>query len=343
MKKLLTALLTFSFIVMMTNVVSASADDYKYTIKEDDTVRIDEWRGEYYDRNIEIPSEIEGKKVTEIGASAFELSGLTSVVIPESVEKIGDFAFAKNRLKSIEIPFSVEKVNYSAFSKNSLAEVIVRGETRFHQSAFDDQSTDQVVIQSNFDSIKESTLAENDSLKLTHIKGSYAGREVIRGIVYTAYESGVYIDDYIGNETDIEIPAEIEGIKVISIEGSAFKNSNLTSVKIPSTVQSIRHMAFANNHLKYVEIPSSVEYVGEKAFENNELKRVKVHSLKTEFDEGVFDKNKELEEVEYDDYEPFFDLVDQKDNATTYLAIAAFIVSLVLLSVNLNNKSSTKE
>lgn len=66
---------------------------------------------------IEIPSEIEGLPVTEIGKNAFKYTEtLKQVTIPDSVTTIGDFAFDTSGITSIVIPEGVTAIGEWAFS-----------------------------------------------------------------------------------------------------------------------------------------------------------------------------------------------------------------------------------
>ena len=78
------------------------------------------------DKDIEIPSEKNGLKLTKIGSSAFYNNGLTSVTIPDSVMMIGWGAFNNNKLTSIIIPKSVKNIEYNAFSNNKITSVIIK-------------------------------------------------------------------------------------------------------------------------------------------------------------------------------------------------------------------------
>ncbi|NFB18517.1 cell wall-binding repeat-containing protein [Clostridium botulinum] len=99
------------------------------------------------------------------------------------------------------------------------------------------------------------------------------------------------ITKYIGNETDIVIPEAIKGEKVTAIEDSAFKNKNLTSVKIPKTVESIGMQAFAKNSLTSIELPESLKYMGNIAFMGNKLTSVRIPKNLTIIPTGAFSKN----------------------------------------------------
>ncbi|WP_154695048.1 leucine-rich repeat protein, partial [Clostridium botulinum] len=99
------------------------------------------------------------------------------------------------------------------------------------------------------------------------------------------------ITKYIGNEIDIVIPETIRGEKVTAIEDSAFKNKNLTSVKIPKTVESIGMQAFAKNNLTSIELPESLKYMGNIAFMGNKLTSVRIPKNLTIIPTGAFSKN----------------------------------------------------
>ena len=57
------------------------------------------------------------------------------------------------------------------------------------------------------------------------------------------------IEEYIGTENEIEIPSEIDGVAVSSIDGSAFSNiykySSIRSITIPDSVTNIESTAFS--------------------------------------------------------------------------------------------------
>ena len=84
---------------------------------------------------------------------------------------------------------------------------------------------------------------------------------------YKEIEGGIEITDY--NEeggTDVIIPGEIDGKKVVAIADFAFQDNQLTSVTIPDSVTSIGKVAFYKNQLTSVTIPDSVTSIGDSAF-----------------------------------------------------------------------------
>jgi hypothetical protein len=70
---------------------------------------------------------------------------------------------------------------------------------------------------------------------------------------------------------DLDIPAIINGVNVISIDGSAFYGKQLTSVTVPDSVSMIGDYAFYNNPLESVSIPEGVPYIGRYTFSHPDV------------------------------------------------------------------------
>lgn len=78
------------------------------------------------DANVEIPAEMGGAPVTEIGFYCFEAKySLVSVTLPETIKTIGEFAFSDcDSLTSINIPDGVTEIQRGAFAAcTSLSEM----------------------------------------------------------------------------------------------------------------------------------------------------------------------------------------------------------------------------
>mgnify|MGYP003498906883 CR=1 FL=1 len=120
MKKILLLLLIFFAQNLFAQKVF-TYDDFRYTIKRNNTITITGYNG--YSSSVNIPSVIEGKPVTTIRDEAFfHCDSLTSITIPNSVTTIGNYAFYScESLTSITIPDSVISIGNYAFSDcNSL-------------------------------------------------------------------------------------------------------------------------------------------------------------------------------------------------------------------------------
>ncbi len=78
-------------------------------------VRICDYTGE--DSRVEIPGEIDGLPVREIGAYAFSSKGITHLTLPETVEKIGRYAFYNSgQLAQVSFYSSIEDLGAGAFT-----------------------------------------------------------------------------------------------------------------------------------------------------------------------------------------------------------------------------------
>ena len=116
--------------------------NFEYLLINDGTeIEITGYNGS--DTKLEIPSEIDGKKVTNIGSSAFQgCSGLTGdLVIPESVTSIGAWAFkgCSGFTGNLVIPegvTSIERFTFSGCSGFTGNLVIPEGVTSIESSVF---------------------------------------------------------------------------------------------------------------------------------------------------------------------------------------------------------------
>ncbi len=100
--------------------------DFSYMLLDDGTAMITDCS---YDRTVSqlfIPSEIDGKRVTAIGDSAFELmTWLISVDIPEGVTYIGSSSFAFCGMSSVNLPSSLTAIQKDAFNECSYISLAV--------------------------------------------------------------------------------------------------------------------------------------------------------------------------------------------------------------------------
>ena len=179
-----------------------------------------------------IPNEIYGKSVLKIGNSAFySCTGLTSVVLPDTLSGIGTYAFhICNGITSIEIPESVQSIGDYAF--------------------YFCRSLEEINLPSTLSEIKPGTFSDCSSLvdleipeTVTYIgANAFAGCNSLSSIDIP--ENISIIDDYVfyycKSLTSIEIPGN-----VTEINPYAFMNClNLVSIYLPDTITSIGDAAF---------------------------------------------------------------------------------------------------
>ena len=83
---------------------------------------------------------------------------------------------------------------------------------------------------------------------------------------FTINKKGV-ITGYVGNDTDVEIPSEIDGVIVTGIESRVFEYSDIEKVSIPDTIKTIGDDAFSCSfYLESVSFYGNVPSIGNAAF-----------------------------------------------------------------------------
>ncbi|MGE7691652.1 InlB B-repeat-containing protein [Lysinibacillus sp. NPDC097214] len=160
---------------------------------------------------INIPDELGGKPVIEIGNGAFSGKSLASVKIPPSVITIEELAFSSNKLTNVDIPSNVRTIGQSAFFNNQLTSVkIPEGVKTIESAAFLNNQLTNVEIPSSVTTIKDFAFNNN---KLTSI-------EIPMGVTSVGYSA------FNGNPiTRVEIPESVTEIK-----SNAFYNNSLDFV-----------------------------------------------------------------------------------------------------------------
>jgi hypothetical protein len=84
-------------------------------------------------------------------------------------------------------------------------------------------------------------------------------------------DGSVTILNYRGAIKNVVIPPAILNLPVTKIEGRAFSDRGLTSVRIPNSVLYINEHAFSNNQLTGVELPASLIGIEDHAFYRNRI------------------------------------------------------------------------
>ena len=189
-------------------------------------------------------------------------SSLSEIVIPSSVASIGDSAFSSCcSLSEIVIPSSVTSIGDSAFSGC--------------------YSLSEIVIPSSVTSIGDYVFSGCSSLKYISIPKSIIG---LNGNPFAGWNGKleclspnfVYEDDILFNK---------DKSRIIS-----FRNQNIESYVIPSSVTSIGDHAFCGcDSLSEIVIPSSVTSIGDSAFSScDSLSEIVIPSSVTSIGKGAF-------------------------------------------------------
>jgi len=140
---------------------------------------------------------------------------------------------------------------------------------------------------------------------------------------FSAYNGGMRIDSYLGNEEQVVIPAWIGGLPVVAIGEFAFENNrSIVTVTMPDSITEIGNFAFYNcenlvsidlspnivsmgdralghcKKLESIELPSVLTNVGSDLLYYSNIKHVTIPDSMTAIPESMFSWCQALESVE---------------------------------------------
>ena len=205
---------------MRAQAASEKYDIYTYEVGSDGTVTITDC-DDSAQGAITIPSQIDGKPVTSIGAAFYYCISLTSITIPDSVTSIGGCAFEYcSSLTSITIPDSVTSIGWDAFD----------GCEKLTQINVDTANT-------VYSSVNGVLFSKDKTELIRYPEGkadtSYAIPNGVTNIGDWAFHD-------CNSLTSITIPNSVTSIGTMAFCGC----SSLTSITIPGSVTSIGDDAF---------------------------------------------------------------------------------------------------
>jgi len=266
--------------------------------------------------------------VTSINEATFAYAtALTSVTIPDSVTLIDYFAFeGSTALESINIPASVKTLNDGAFrGATSLKDVYFLGNApdyigddvfvkiaagaKAHITAKAtgfgteptwngltvERATDTPAVPENgfYDCATGVKLAESEGKRYSIYNGAVSntncsGAVVLPEGVTSIQDSGFYY----GELTSINIPSSVQ-----SIGDYAFTSSKLASITIQEGLTSIGKQAFQYSELTSINIPSTVRSIGANVFASAPITSVTIQEGLTSIGTAVFNSATKLQSI----------------------------------------------
>jgi hypothetical protein len=255
------SILLFRWLLLATPV--AAPAQFSYTVTNG-TLTITGYIGT--DANVVIPSTLHGLPVTSIRTSAFLGSGLTSIVIPNSVSSIGDSAFdGCNSLTNVTIPNSVTNIGGSAFLGYSLTAITVDSANQNYISfggvLFDKAETTLIQYPEAKAGTSYTIPDTVTSLGQAAFLGCYELTSVTIPNSFTSIGGNAF--ESCPSLTNVTIPNSVTSIRTFSFLDCV----SLSNVTIPNGVTSIGYAAFSScTSLTHVTIPDSVAYMEDQAF-----------------------------------------------------------------------------
>ncbi len=204
-----------------------------------------------------------------IGAYAFQnCRALTAIDIPNSVTSIGNYAFQNCRvLTAIDIPNSVTSIGDSAFQNCTALTSITIPESvaTMGQRVF--YSCTNLTIYCKAASRPEGW---NVNWNYSNCPVAWGGSTEIALYEYINNGDSITIAKYTGVDTEVEIPATIDGLPVTGIGNEAFRaNLKVTSVTLPQTVTAVGDYVFYGcTKLTKVKLAEGLQTIGAYAFQN---------------------------------------------------------------------------
>ncbi len=268
------------FVLSPSTVNAAQTEDgnYNYTVKEDGSVEITNYKGD--SAEAQIPAEVDGKQVTSIGNLAFNNSSITSVTIPASIKSIGAEAF--DECSSLaKIYYAGSETDFGNMSIGEGNDVI--GNLRDAQKITYNYEYYYEIVESSFVKIKK-YIGNSKNVVIP---------KKIDGIDVTSIEEHAFYTNRTAE--NIVIP-----YGVTKIGQEAFQNClKLKSVTIPGTITSFSTNAFYQcGELTQVTIQGGATEIGSHAFSGcSKLKTVSIPSSVTSIGVNAFFQCTALEEV----------------------------------------------
>lgn len=238
---------------------------FAYSENDDGTVTIT--GGNIVTPKLEIPAELEGKKVSAIGMNAFTGNNvITDLVIPEGVTTLNWYSFNTCRnLENVTLPDSLEFIDSWAFERCSKLKTISipANVTRINGGAFAQNSSMTSITcdpaNKNYVSVN-GVLFTKDMKELVAYPGGIQGGYTVPATVNHIGDAAFY------GALGLDSVTILGNLDFIGFEAFA-ECSKLTDVAIRDGVNYVGYWAFRGcDGIKSLTVPQSVTNIGDQAF-----------------------------------------------------------------------------
>ncbi len=262
-----------------------SLESLVYTIRDDGSAMITSYSAKFwYDSDpnfsieLNIPSEIDGHPVTAIGDGALRESAtkISGITLPPTIKEIGNRAIYGRYLKYLKLNDGLEVIKDYAIDCGDVLETLVIPESVKYigDEAISGEALKNITMPQNLEYMGKRIFfgSAYDKDPNNRVDGiQYHGKYLIAGIRigYVAIDnpdpSAPTENRQIHEWEAVGDIAIREGTTLMGVD--AFGMSDITSVKLPSTLKSISKLGFYwCKNLNNVVIPGTVKEIGDNAF-----------------------------------------------------------------------------
>ena len=262
-----------------------SLESLVYTIRDDGSAMITSYSAKFwYDSDpnftieLNIPSEINGHTVTAIGDGALRESAtkISGITLPPTIKEIGNRAIDCRYLKYLKLNDGLEVIKDYAINCGDVLETLVVPDSVKYigDEAISGEALKNITMPKNLEYMGKRIFfgSAYDADPNNRIDGiQYHGQYLIAGIrigyatINNPDPSAPTENKQIHEWEAVGDIAIREGTTLMGVD--AFGMSNITSVKLPSTLRSISKLGFYwCKNLNNVVIPGTVKEIGDNAF-----------------------------------------------------------------------------
>ena len=182
------------------------------------------------------------ENVTAIGSYAFNDSDLKKVIIPGNVKQIDEYAFyGCHSIERVVMFEGVEQIDSAFVWCNNLVTVVIPDTVIIGNTPCINCYLDNIIASQEFISNMNMDEMSYEWKKRYNDTGVASDEYFTDDYFYTVSDDNTAtLFDYIGNDSILEIPEEINGYAVTGIGDGGFSYcTNLTEVKIPKSITDI--------------------------------------------------------------------------------------------------------
>lgn len=235
--------------------------------------------------NLDVPSTVEHDgvtyTVTAIGESAFKWKTAASVTLPETIDTLRANAFNTFDVPSITLPQSLRFIGDYAFSGCKFTSIVVpeNVDSIGRGAFFTCKNLTSITLPTNLKRLGQSVFYNCALTSITLPKG-------LTEIPYSAFQSCTKLES-------VDIRSDIKTVGKMAF----LKCSALTSINLPSSVDSIGYEAFCNTGLTTFTLPKSVRAIDSEFIANAPITSFAIEDGNTHFaiyDGAIYSADKRI-------------------------------------------------